>query len=86
MANPTTFPQVNVTLSRPADMTPEECDSLPIFTDGKVCISRWEPTVDDLERLVRGAPVWLWVWSGATQPAVCVSTESPFVEAVTEPA
>lgn len=78
MAEPTTFPEANKILARPASMTDEECVSLPVFTDGQTCISRWQPSADDLERLVRGAPIWVWVISGATQPPIAITTESPF--------
>lgn len=81
MAEPTMFPQANMLLGRPASMTEDECASLPVFRceQPRVFISRWQPTVDDLERLVRGEPIWIHVY-GDGHPPVAVSTEDPWRE------
>ncbi len=77
--NPTPFPQSNRALTAPGGMSEEECGTLQVWTDGDRCISRWEPTAEDLERLMNGGPVWLHIISGGTQPPVALTTESPFV-------
>jgi hypothetical protein len=76
---PTTFPQQTVVLQRPAGMTEEECGTLAVHRTGQHCISRWQPTWRDRLRIALGGPIWLWVWSGSTQPPVALDTKSPFV-------
>ncbi len=78
---PTTFPQVNKTLGKPASMTDEECAPLPVFTDGRVCVSCWALTDEEIADLVKTRRLWLLVWSGATQPPICAATRPPFEEA-----
>lgn len=75
---PKGFPESNNTLIRPASMTDDECGSLPVWTDGSECISRWEPTRKERLLILFGAPVWLRIMSGHTQPPVSLSPESPF--------
>jgi hypothetical protein len=71
---PIDFPQSNKTLLKPETMTDEECGSLPVYTDGQVCISLWKPTWRErLSMLVFGR-VWLWVYYGETQPPVAIET------------
>jgi len=78
---PIAFAQANRILTAPAGVSEEECGPLPTFTDGEVCISAWQPSAEDLERLAQGEPLWLCVSSGqATQPPVMLLTESPFKE------
>lgn len=76
---PTDFPEKTVVLQRPAGMTEEQCGTLAVFTDGEHCVSRWAPSWKERLLIALGAPVWLWVWSGHTQPPVAVSVDSPFV-------
>lgn len=75
---PVRFPQQTVDLQRPAGMTEEECGSLAVFRNGEHCISCWQPSWRERLLLVLGAPVWLWVWSGSTQPPVALTVDSPF--------
>lgn len=78
---PTDFPQANRRLGPPAGLSSEQCGTLAVLTDGQHCVSKWIPTAEDLERILAGGPVWLVVWSGATQPPVALTTEQPFVTA-----
>ena len=66
------FPEANKVLKA------DECNDLPVFSDGQQCISCWQPSKDDIARIVEGGPVWLHVLSGVTQPPVLLSTEYPF--------
>jgi len=77
---PTRFPQQTVELRRPPSMTEGECGTLAVHSNGTHCISRWQPSLGERVRVLFGAPIWLWVWSGVTQPPVALTTESPFVE------
>ena len=76
--NPVPFPQANRNLTAPAGMTREECGDLPTFTDGRHCISLWGLSWRERLRVLFTGRVWLWVWSGHTQPPVALSAESPF--------
>jgi hypothetical protein len=67
-----------VELKRPAHMTEEECGTLAVFQTGQHCISRWVPTWRERLLILVGAPIWLWVWSGNSQPPVTLSVDSPF--------
>jgi hypothetical protein len=62
-------------------MTEAECASLPVFrsVEPQAFISCWRPSAEDLERLVRGASIWVWVF-GNEHPPIAVSTENPFGE------
>lgn len=71
------FKEANRTLSPPRGM--DNCEPLPIFTDGKICVSCWLPTAEELEAIMNGGPVYLLIWSGQTQPPACVTAMSPFV-------
>lgn len=79
MATPTDFPQVNVRLGKPEGMTDAECTPLPAHRSlqPRCFVSCWRPTVEDLERLVRGAPIWVYVY-GDGHPPLAVTTEDPF--------
>lgn len=66
-------------LRRPPGMTEEQCGSLPIYrtSDGH-CISCWELSDEELETLKKTKRIWLWVWSGKTQPPVSLAVDNPF--------
>lgn len=69
---PNKFDEANKNLLKPEGMTDEECGSLPVYTDGKVCISLWKMTwLERLSALFFGK-VWLFVYSGQTQPPVAL--------------
>lgn len=68
---PIKFPESNVTLKGPPpDVFDEVCGDLPVYTDGKVCVSLWRMTwLERLQALIYGN-LWLYVWTGPTQPPV----------------
>ncbi len=72
---PVKFPLHNQILGPPPNMTENECSKLPVFTDGKQCVSCWELSDEEIEQLVKTKRLWLGVLSGATQPPVWLSTE-----------
>jgi len=72
---PIIFEQANKNLLKPEGMTDEECGSLPVFTDGKVCISLWQMTWRERLSALFFGRVWLFVTSGATQPPVGLMAE-----------
>lgn len=70
---PKEFDEQSDVLRRPTDMTDEECKSLPIFTDGKECISLWKASWKERLHLLFRGTIWLRVRSGKTQPAVALN-------------
>jgi hypothetical protein len=70
---PDRFPEKNKTLGAPASMQ-DSCDPLDVWTDGKVCISRWRMTWRErIAALVFGR-VWVRVYSGASQPPIALQS------------
>ena len=67
---PIGFPQANRNLMKPDVMTEEQCGSLPVFTNGEQCISLWQMTWKERLSALFFGKVWLWVYSGGTQPPV----------------
>lgn len=76
---PTTFPQAIKTLMPPSGVA-NHVKQMPVYTNGETVVSRWKPTFADRLRILFGAPVWLGVLSGDTQPPVWLDTENPFAE------
>ena len=77
---PIDFEESNKVLTKPENMTDEECNSLTISTDGEVCTSRWKLSFwERMEVLFRGR-IWLMVWSGYTQPPVAITVFYPFIK------
>ncbi len=68
--NPAPFKESNRTLRKPDSMTDEECGSLDVFTDGKVCISCWQLSFAERIQLLLFGRLWLCIVSGPTQPPV----------------
>lgn len=80
MITPTKFDQQTGTLGRPPSMTEEECASLPVFRDEAQYLSCWRVSWRDRLKILFGAPLWLWVFSGGGHPPVAIETENPFEE------
>ena len=70
---PIDFKQSTKVLQRSADMTDDECSSLPVWSDGTQCVSCWKPSLSERISLLFGGQVWLGVASGSTQPPVFLS-------------
>jgi hypothetical protein len=69
---PTNFTQANKNLLKPEGMTDEECSSLPVFNDGSICISLWKMTWRERVSALLFGNIWLFVYSGITQPPVAL--------------
>ncbi len=79
---PINFKYATTVLERPNDMTDEECGPLPIFRDDGQCISLWQMSLRErLSALIFGR-VWVWVYSGITQPPISLSAERNIFEEV----
>jgi hypothetical protein len=72
---PINFPESNKTLLKPKDMTDDECGSLPVFCNGKECVSLWELTWKEVLQVLIHRHIWVYVFSGHTQPPISLSTE-----------
>lgn len=77
---PTNFKQSTKVLKRPSIMAESECQSLPVWCDGKQCVSCWKPSIRERLNILFSGKVWLGVLSGETQPPVYVTAECVFVK------
>ena len=78
---PIEFEQANKNLLKPEGMTDEECGSLPVLADGAKCISLWEMTWKERFSVLFFGKLWLFVYSGKTQPPVMlIATRQIFDE------
>lgn len=73
---PVDFPESNARRTAPQDM--EDCGDLHIYTDGKVCISKWKLSGDELMKILETGHVWLGI--RGEQPPVSVEVFDPFSE------
>jgi hypothetical protein len=71
---PREFPEQTKVLSKPQGMTDEECGSLGVFNDpeGRFCVSCWRPTWRERLSILLFGRIWVWVWSGRTQPPIAL--------------
>lgn len=76
------FDESNHVLSRPPEMTAEECDPAQVFvgidTGGRpIVITCWKPTREELDEIERTGRVWLILYGRTMQPAI-VTGFKPF--------
>jgi len=80
---PITFKYANRTLGAPEGEYPEDVagiDPLPVWTNGRQCVSCWKMSWRErLAALVFGR-VWLAVLSGSTQPAVGITATRAYLK------
>lgn len=77
---PIDFTQSTKVLQRPSTMAESECQSLPVWSDGKQCVSCWKASFGERIRILFTGKVWLGVHSGKTQPPVFVSGNPVFMK------
>lgn len=80
---PQRFALANTVMTRPADMTEEECFDVHAFKGEKQVVTAWRPTPEEIMKINLGEPVWLIVW-GDGMPPVCVTADYPFTEELEE--
>lgn len=84
---PIQFPQVTVDLQKPAGWTDDQCLPLPVYSDGEKCMSLWAMTWHERISALFFGRVWLYIWSGRTQPPVTLwATRDAFIQPAQEPA
>jgi hypothetical protein len=71
---PQQFPQANRKLVGPEG---GDIKDLPVYSDGRFCVSCWKATWRERLAILLTGQVWLLVWSGRTQPPVSVFVEQP---------
>lgn len=74
---PTTFPQANKKLLAPKGME-DNCGTLPVYCDGKLCISCWNLTWKERLKLLWTGNLWVYIISGQTQPPIALDVENPW--------
>ena len=67
---PIEFKQQSALLAKPAGMTDKECGPLPIYSDGQMCVSLWQMSWRERLSSLFFGRMWLFVYSGKTQPPV----------------
>ena len=82
MAFPTAFAEETGYLSRPENMTDEQCSPLSVFRGvdnygNPIVISCWKLTAQELAEVNRTGRIWLGI-VGVTMPPAWVLGESPF--------
>lgn len=80
---PIEFEQQNKLYTRPADMTDEECSSLPVYQDNREIISCWQMSWKERFKALLTGKIWFSVLA-QRQPPICLSVESFFVEVKNE--
>ena len=76
------FKEANLNLLPPDGMSEKECKDLWVWSDGRMCISKWKLSWRDRIHCLFHGFIWLWVLSGKTQPPVIISAEKTvFVDA-----
>lgn len=78
---PIDFSQSTKVLQKPATLSDSQCGALPVWCDGKQCVSCWKPSIKERIAILFGGNVWLGVMSGKTQPPVFVTGERVFEKA-----
>lgn len=73
---PIPFKEANLKLGAPKSMP--ECSELPVYSDARMCISKWSLTQEEIAEIQRTGNLWLIVWSDVTQPPVSIVAKSPF--------
>ena len=73
------FPQETMVLAPPAGKE-NHVNSLAVWSDGKICVSRWRPeSIWEFLRFLWKREVWVGIYSGQTQPPIFLTGHSPFV-------
>ena len=77
---PIKFPEANYSLTKPENMSDDECGTLWVWSNGKQCISCWNLSFwQRIVALVSGK-IWLSVLSGNTQPPVWIICKKTIFE------
>lgn len=75
---PAKFKEVNLTYTRPENMTDEECGSLPVHQHERGIISCWKLSFCERVKVIFTGRVWLDV-AATRQPPVWLGVNAPFI-------
>lgn len=75
---PIMFKHQNRTLLKPSGM--EACGSLPVYTDGKSCLSCWRLSFKERMKALFSGRIWLTVHGGVTQSPVSMYCGKEFLK------
>lgn len=75
MARPVEFNGMNFELGKPKGMDDLQCSPLPVFRNGINCVSCWEFTEQEIDKIIKTKRIFVSLWSGQTQPPVYIGLE-----------
>lgn len=82
MAIPCSFAEENRILDKPADMTTDQCESLPVASGTlngvPVVISCWKLTQEELDHVNKTGRIWLFVCGRTMPPCLIMGTKPDF--------
>lgn len=76
MSKPTDWYGRNKILKAPKGTTEEQVCDLPIFSNGVVCVSRWQLSEQALKEAAETGCLFISIMSGDTQPPVFVGSHN----------
>jgi hypothetical protein len=79
---PVEFKQANKNLLPPSKVD-VPCKSLPVFSNGRQCVSCWQLTLLERVKILFTGKIWLGVL-GKTQPPLYLEVTIPFLETKTK--
>lgn len=76
MSKPVDWYGANKVLTPPKGTTEEQVSKLAIFTNGAVCVSRWQLSEEALKEVNETGCLFVSVYSGATQPPIFIGSHN----------
>ena len=80
---PIKFQEQNRELGAPPHMP--QCQPLPVWTDGTVCVSCWKVPLKLRLKMLFTGRIWLFVYGGKTQSPVGIEINHPFYQTIATP-
>ena len=74
MSKPVDWYGANKILKAPQGVTEEPVQDLPIFSNGVVCVSRWQLSEKALKEINETGCIFVSCYSGQTQPPIFVGS------------
>jgi len=74
MSKPVDWYGTNKILKAPKDVTKEQVQDLRVFSNGIVCISRWQLSDEALKEVLETGCIFISCYSGQTQPPIFVGS------------
>ena len=74
MSKPVDWHGANKTLVAPKDTTSEQVQDMRVFSNGVVCISRWQLSNEALKEVAKTGCIFISSYSGESQPPIFVGS------------